>query len=96
MRRILPLGYCGSLKAHTTDMGVNALNVFVQKPFITRAPYHAREEEKRDPWHSGELFGFYHDWFFHACREEIFDCNSGGIPHKHCMDTLIAQKTQGA
>lgn len=22
----------------------------------------------------------------------VFDCNSGGTPHKHCMDTLIAQK----
>lgn len=26
-----------------------------------------------------------------ALKEEIFDC-SGGTPHKHCMDTLIAQK----
>ena len=27
-----------------------------------------------------------------GCREEVFDCNSGGTPHRHCMDTLIAQK----
>ena len=84
---------CDSLKAHTSDNGINALNVFVQKPFITRAPDSTRDEEKRHPWKSGELFGYYHDWLFHICREEIFDCNSGGIPHKHCMDTLIAQKT---
>lgn len=86
---------CESLKAHTADTGINALNVFVQKPFITRAPDAARDEKKRHPWHSGELFGYYHDWLFHTCREEIFDCNSGGTPHQHCMDTLIAQKTEG-
>lgn len=85
--------FCESLKAHTADNGINALNVFVRKPFIERAPDLTRDEEKRHPWYSGELFGYYHDWMFHTCREEIFDCNSGGIPHKHCMDTLIAQKT---
>jgi len=83
-----------SLKAHTTDIGINALNVFVQKPFIDRAPDSTRNEEQGDPWYSGELFGYYHDWLFHTCGEEIFDCNSGGTPHKHCMDTLIAQKSE--
>ncbi len=86
--------FCDSLKAHTADRGINALNVFVKKPFIRRAPDSTRDEEKRHPWYSGELFGYYHDWLFHACREDIFDCNSGGTPHKHCMDTLIAQKTE--
>ncbi len=83
-----------SLKAHTTDIGINALNVFVQKPFIDRAPDSTRNEEQGDPWYSGELFGYYHDWLFHTCGEEIFDCNSGGTAHKHCMDTLIAQKSE--
>ena len=86
---------CDSLKTHTADSGINALNVFVKKPFIKCAPDLTKDEEKRDPWYSGELFGYYHDWLFHTCKEEIFDCNSGGIPHKHCMDTLIAQKIQG-
>lgn len=85
----------GSLKRHTAKNGINVLNVFVNKPFITRVPDKTREEEKRHPWYSGELFGYYHDWLFHMCREEIFDCNSGGIPHQHCMDTLIAQKQEG-
>lgn len=84
--------FCDSLKTHTTDIGINALNVFVKKPFIKRAPDSTRDESKRQLWHSGELFGYYHDWLFHTCKEEIFDCNSGGTPHKHCMDTLIAQK----
>lgn len=84
---------CASLKAHTALDGINALNVFVKKPFITRAADSTRNENIRKLWHSGELFQYYHDWLFHACREEIFDCNSGGATHKHCMDTLIAQKT---
>lgn len=86
--------FCDSLKSHTSNIGVNALNVFVQKPFISRAPDSTRDEDLRHPWLSGELFGYYHDWLFHTCREEIFDCNSGGIPHRHCMDTLIAQKSE--
>lgn len=83
-----------SLKAHTSDIGINALNVFVQKPFIAPAPDNTEDEDKIHPWYSGELFGYYHDWMFHTCKEEIFDCNSSGIPHKHCMDTLIAKKQQ--
>lgn len=83
--------FCDSLKEHTAANGINAMNVFVEKPFIKRAPDRTRDEEKRNPWRSGELFGYYHDWLFHVCKEEIFDCNSGGSPHKHCMDTLIAQ-----
>ena len=83
---------CDSLKAHTSPGGINALNVFVEKPFINRAPDETRDEKQRHLWHSGELFEYYHDWLFHICKENIFDCNSGGKPHKHCMDTLIAQK----
>lgn len=40
---------CESLKAHTADTGINALNVFVQKPFITRAPDHTRDEKRDIP-----------------------------------------------
>ena len=25
-------------------------------------------------------------------QQIIFDCNSGGIPHQHCMDIMIAEK----
>lgn len=83
---------CEHFKAHTAAGGLNVLNVFVRKPFIVRAPDSTRDESLRAPWRSGELFGYYHDWLFHACGEEVFDCMSGGKPHKHCMDTLIAQK----
>lgn len=78
-----------SLKSHTKPGGINAVNVFVQKPFIVRPADH---EDGREMWRSGELFTYYHDWLFHRAIEEIFDCNSGGIPHKHCMDTLVAEK----
>ncbi len=80
------------LKVHTADKGIHAMNVFVEKPFIDPAPDLTQEEKKGKLWRSGELFTYYHDWLFHACKEEVFDCNSGGIPHKHCMDTLIAQR----
>ena len=83
---------CARLKTHTTPNGFNVLNVFVQKPFIVRASDGIRDESLRSPWRSGELFGYYHDWLFHVCREDIFDCMSGGTPHKHCMDSLIAEK----
>ncbi len=77
-------------KRHTAAGGVNALNVFVEKPFIQNPP---DEEPGHFPnWHSGELFGLYHDWRFERCEEVIFDCSSSGVPHKHCMDTLIAVK----
>ena len=43
-------------------------------------------------WKSGEIFMYYHDWIFRKNEEKIFDCNSSGIPHKHCMDVIIAEK----
>lgn len=86
---------CEKMMAHTVPCGFDVLNVFVEKPFIKRAPDSGRDEKLRSPWRSGELFGYYHDWLFHICREEVFDCKSGGIPHKHCMDTLIAQNVGG-
>lgn len=83
---------CDSLKEHTAPGGLNVLNVIVKKPFIERAPDASQEETLRHPWLSGEIFTRYHDWLFEQCREEIFDCNSGGVPHQNCMDTLIARK----
>ena len=44
------------------------------------------------PWHSGELMGHYADWLLRTSTETIFDCQSAGIPHKHCMDVVIAEK----
>lgn len=43
-------------------------------------------------WRPGELFMYYYDRFFHKNKEWIFGCDSGGVPHKYCMDVLIAEK----
>lgn len=81
----------GNYQAHTAEGGLNAFNVFVKKPFIADAP----DREPTDTvWRSGELFTYYHDWLFHQCSEDIFDCDSSGVGHKHCMDTLIAEKVR--
>lgn len=78
-----------SYQEHTARGGVHALNAFVQKPFLPAPP---DEESPCALWRSGELAGHYADWRFHCFSEEIFDCDSGGIPHQHCMDVIIAEK----
>ncbi|MBQ8574862.1 MAG: methyltransferase domain-containing protein [Clostridia bacterium] len=81
-----------NLKKYTNLNGINVLNVFVKKPFIEAPPDSEDSEKKVEAWKSGELFSFYHNWLFHRNDEIIFDCNSNGFPHKHCMDILIAEK----
>lgn len=75
---------------YTAENGLNVFNVFVEKPFIEIPP--DKDQRERCLWKSGELFMLYHNWYFEECLEEVFDCNSGGIPHKHAMDKLIARK----
>jgi len=82
------------LKECTSPNGLHALNVFIAKPFLETAPDTDIREREQIPWHSGELYTYYHDWMFHRTEEFIFDCNSGGIPHKHCMNRMIAEKIQ--
>ncbi len=76
-------------QAHTAPSGLHALNVFVRKPFVTSP---SDEKPGRYRWISGELFTHYADWLIASCSERIFPCNSGGVPHRHCMDTLLAIK----
>lgn len=83
-----------TLKECTALHGIHAINVFVEKPFLEIPPDADSQERKQVPWYSGELFTQYHDWLLHRNEEIIFDCNSGGIPHKHCMDRMIAEKMQ--
>lgn len=47
---------------------------------------------KEGIWQSGELLQYYHDWKIELLEEVIFDCDSSGVPHKHCMDVVIARK----
>jgi len=81
-----------ALKACTPVGGIHVFNVFVHKPFIASAPDAEDLERSVEPWFSGELFGYYHDWKFHMQEELIFDCTSGGTPHQHCMAVMIAEK----
>lgn len=76
-------------KRFTNVNGLHAFNIFVKKPFIAPAP---EKEPNSCKWTSGELFTYYHDWIIKECSEAIFDCNSSGIPHKHAVNKIIAQK----
>ncbi|NOZ29668.1 MAG: methyltransferase domain-containing protein [Chloroflexi bacterium] len=76
-------------KQFTRPGGLHAFSVFVRKPFIAEAP---DADEGTRLWISGELFTHYHDWKIEFCTEEIFDCTSGGIPHQHAVNRILARK----
>lgn len=76
-------------KQYTTQNGLHVFNVFVNKPFIAPPP---EKESNAFKWYSGELLAHYHDWLIKDSSEVVFDCNSSGIPHKHAMTKIIAQK----
>lgn len=76
-------------KQFTNENGMHVLNVFVNKPFIAPPP---ENEPNAFKWHSGELLTYYNDWLIKDSSEIVFDCNSSGIPHKHAMTEMIAQK----
>jgi len=73
----------------TSQNGVNAFSVFVAKPFIPKAP---DVEKDVYPYKSGELMGYYWDWEIVYSIEEIFDCMSSGVPHKHAVNRIIARR----
>ncbi len=73
----------------TLPGGINAHSTFVKKPFIPKAP---DGEPTASSYRSGELFGYYWDWEILYCTEEIFDCNSSGVPHRHAVNRVIALK----
>ena len=79
------------IKKITNVNGIVFFNVFVEKPFLELPPDWDIEEKM---WKSGELFTFFPDWKIHRIDEIIFEDNSGGIPHFHCMDTIICEKMQ--
>jgi len=76
-------------KDHTAPEGINVISVFVKKPFIPRAPDF---DKNASLFKSGELMRFYWDWEITYCVEEIFDCMSSGVPHKHAVDRIIARR----
>jgi len=76
-------------KQFTRPAGLNVFSVFVRKPFITKAP---DSEATAQPWLSGELFTYYHDWHIEYCTEEVFDCMSSGVAHQHAVNRMVAKK----
>jgi tellurite methyltransferase len=79
----------GNYRKFTTPGGLNAFAVFVDKPFIPRAP---DAETTAHRWISGELLNYYWDWRIEYCGEDIFDCMSSGVPHQHAVSRIIARK----
>ncbi len=77
------------LEKMTRQNGIVYINVFVEKSFLELPPDWDKEEKM---WKSGELFSYFADWRFERIDEVIFEDNSGGIPHYHCMDTIICRK----
>lgn len=75
-------------KLHTKENGINVFNVFVHKPFVAVPP---DKDTNRYNWKSGELLMLYHDWYIEESFETVFDCNSGGKPHKHAMNVVYAR-----
>lgn len=76
-------------KEFTSPEGINAFYVLVRKPFIPKAP---DAEETAYSFKSGEFMGYYWDWEILYCVEEIFDCMSSGVPHKHAVNRIIARR----
>lgn len=79
-------------KTATTPGGIHILSVFVHKPFIPPAP-DANEDEIL--FRPGELLELYGDWEIPYFAEDIFDCDSGGVPHKHAMQRIAARRYRG-
>jgi len=75
-------------KRATVRGGINAMNAFVNKPYLRPPPEMDRSET---PYRSGELLGYYWDWQILESGEFEFACNSSGIPHRHAMDIVIAR-----
>ena len=75
----------------TNAHGIVYFNVFVEKPFLELPPDWDIEEKM---WKSGELFTYFADWKVHRIDETIFEDQSGGVPHYHCMDTIICEKME--
>jgi tellurite methyltransferase len=78
-------------KTHTRHGGLNVYSIFIEKPFIPRAP---DAEASAKLWKSGEILTYYHDWEILFFEETVFDCNSSGIPHQHAVNRIVAKKVR--
>jgi len=76
----------------TVSGGLNVHSIIVRKPFIPRA---SDAEKSAYKWVSGEILKYYHEWKIEFINEGIFNCNSGGVPHQHAINRVIARKVEG-
>lgn len=76
-------------KEHTKSKGLHAMHCLVDKPFIKSVP---GKQSHSQHWKSGHLLSLYDDWYIEGCEEYVFDCHSGGIPHKHAGNRVFARK----
>lgn len=76
-------------KERTTDGGLHAVFAFVDRPEIPTPPDWTANEHFYSP---GELAGYYDDWEVVETDEIVFEDDSGGEPHEHAAETVIARK----
>lgn len=76
-------------KDQTVPGGLNAISVFVDKPFLERAPDPQGDVQL---YRSGQLMGYYWDWEILWCDERIVQCRSGGLLHQHAIADMVARK----
>ncbi len=81
--------FFAKVKEITNANGIHWFNVFVDKPFLPLPPDWDVYEKM---WNTAELFAYYPDWELVRIDEKIFECHSSGVPHLHCMDTVVAKK----
>jgi len=72
----------------TQPGGLHMIQIHVKKPFIDKPP---SPDPTIEAWQSGELFSLYSDHEILFCDEYVFDCQSGGQPHQHCANKIIAR-----
>lgn len=92
LARALRAEFIQHCKDHTRPGGVHAFNAFVEKPYLAVPPDWGEDEEF---FRSGEVLSLYWDWEIVEAGEVEFDCASGGVPHRHAMDTVIARRPVG-
>ena len=63
----------GDYREHTNSGGINAFNVFVEKPFVCSHPEFLKHSYL---WCSGMLLSYYHDWLIEDFSEYFTDCDS--------------------
>ncbi|WP_049971753.1 methyltransferase domain-containing protein [Haladaptatus cibarius] len=78
-------------KTSTTDGGIHVLFAFVNHPDVPTAPDWSDNEYFYEP---GELREYYDDWEVVEEDEFVFDDDSGGEPHQHAAETLVARKPE--